>query len=74
LVWLFMAGIASLAVIVVLIALVRHAWSVAKTAKRFQAEMAPLTEQLQTLSATAGERSSKIQGRSLGGPRTRPDG
>jgi hypothetical protein len=74
LVWFFMAGISSLAVIVVLVALIRHGWSVGRTAKRFKEEIGPLTEQLQTLSARAGERGSQIQARGVKGPPLRPEG
>jgi hypothetical protein len=74
LVWLFMAGISSLAVIIVLVALIRHGLSVGRTAKRFQQEIGPLTDQLQTLSARAGERSSQMQARGVKGPSPGPEG
>jgi hypothetical protein len=47
---------------------------VARTAKRFQAELAPMTEQLQALSSRAGERGSKIQAQGARGPGKRPEG
>jgi hypothetical protein len=74
LVWFFLAGISSLAVIIVLVALIRHGLSVGRTAKRFQQEIGPLTDQLQTLSDRAGEHSSQIQARGLKGPPPRPEG
>lgn len=74
LVWFFMAGISTLAVTIVLVALVRHGLSVGKTAKHFQQEIGPLTAQLQDLSAKASERGSNIGARGLKGPAPRPEG
>jgi hypothetical protein len=74
LVWFFMAGISSLTVIIVLVALIRHGLSVGRTAKRFQQEIGPLTDQLQTLSARAGERSSQMRFRGVKGPPPGPEG
>jgi hypothetical protein len=74
LIWLLIAGISTLAVTVVLVALARHSLSVVRTAKRFQDEIGPLTEQLQALGSRAGERGSKIQARGAKGPLERPEG
>ena len=72
-VWFFMAAISTLAVVVVGIAFVRHSMSVGRTAKRFQREVGPLTEQIQTLSAQAGERAARIQAEGVKGDRPKPE-
>ena len=63
LVWFLLAGVSTLAMIVVVVALARHVLSVTRTARRFQEEMAPLSDQLQALGRRASERSSKLQTR-----------
>jgi hypothetical protein len=59
--WLIISILTTVAVMIVLIALARHAMFVGRSAKRFQEEVAPLAEELNRGSAKISEHTSKLE-------------
>jgi hypothetical protein len=60
-VWLIVTLLSTIAVIVVLVALGRHAALVGRSAKKLQGEVGPLSEELARQSARASDRASRLQ-------------
>ena len=68
-IWLIVTVLSTIAVMIVLFALWRHASLVGRSAKRLQAELGTLTDDLSRQGARANERASSLQRRV---PRSRP--
>jgi hypothetical protein len=60
--WLVISILTTIAVMIVLIALARHAMVVGRSAKRFQEEVGPLADRLNQQSAEISRKTSKLQG------------
>ena len=60
LVWFVVGLVSIVAVLAVLIALIRHLFVLGRAAKRFQAEVGPLAEDISTLSGAASSRSRRL--------------
>jgi hypothetical protein len=59
--WLVISILTTIGVMIVLIALARHAMFVGRSAKRFQEEVAPLAEELNRGSARISEHTSRFE-------------
>jgi hypothetical protein len=59
--WFVITIIATVAVIAVLIALVRHVLLLGRTARRMQEEVAPLADEISAGATQAGEKAQRFQ-------------
>jgi hypothetical protein len=69
LVWLVVTLLTTIAVIIVLVALVRHAMLVGRSAKKFQSDVGELSDELARQTALASDRASDLQRKM---PKSRP--
>ena len=73
-VWLVIGLVSSVAILVCVIGLVRHALVLGRSAQAFQRELQPIVDELAREGAKASETSASISHRRSGGASRRPRG